>query len=71
MSEREPKTPDFDVYAVNGNGRSAYWQRIGGCWKNSDDSLNIQLTALPLSDRLCLRKYKAKDESKDAAEAAA
>lgn len=54
-----PNRPTHAVYVVEGEGDSAYWTKIGSAWSHSDgDGFNIQLTALPLSGRIVVRKPK-------------
>ena len=54
-----PNRPTHAVYVVEGEGENAYWTKIGSAWSHSDgDGFNIQLTALPLSGRIVVRKPK-------------
>jgi hypothetical protein len=59
MSKSNPNRPTHAVYVVEGEGESAYWTKIGSAWSHSDgDGFNIQLTALPLTGRIVVRKPK-------------
>jgi hypothetical protein len=57
MSKSTPNRPTHAVYVVEGEGENAYWTKIGSAWSHSDgDGFNIQLTALPLTGRIVVRK---------------
>lgn len=57
------KKPDFIVNTVKGEGRNAFWLRIGAAWMHEDgEGMNIRLDALPLNDRLVLRVPKAEED---------
>lgn len=59
MSKSSPNRPTHAVYVVEGEGENAYWTKIGSAWSHSDgDGFNIQLTALPLTGRIVVRKPK-------------
>ena len=59
----QPKQPDFIVNTVKGEGRNAFWLRIGAAWMHEDgEGMNIRLDALPLNDRLVLRKPKVEED---------
>lgn len=65
----KPNRPTHAVYVVEGEGERAYWTKIGSAWAHEDgDGLNIQLTALPLSGRIVVRKPKPKAEGGEAGE---
>ncbi len=52
--------PDYAVYVVEGEGDKAHWTKIGAAWAHNDrEGFNIQLTALPLTGRVTVRKPKA------------
>jgi hypothetical protein len=38
-----------------GEGKKAYWQRVGTAFRNKDRSLNIRLNALPVNGTLHIR----------------
>lgn len=55
--------PSHAVYVVEGEGESAFWTRIGGAWAHEDgEGFNLQLSCLPLTGRLVIRKPKAASE---------
>lgn len=55
--------PSHTVYVVEGEGETAFWTRIGAAWAHEDgDGLNLQLSCLPLSGRLVVRKPRPKAE---------
>jgi hypothetical protein len=59
-----PNRPSHGVYTVEGEGKEAYWTKIGAAWAHKDgDGFSVQLTALPLDGRLSIRKLKAKGTS--------
>lgn len=49
MAEDKKRMPDFDVFAVSGNGSDALWTKLGGCWGNTGDKggFTIVMGALP------------------------
>lgn len=52
--------PSHAVYVVEGEGRDAFWTKVGSAWQHDDgEGFNLSLTALPLSGRLVVRKPKA------------
>ena len=51
--------PSHGVYIVEGEGDKAFWTKIGAAWPQSDEGFSIQLTALPITGRLVVRKFKA------------
>ncbi len=62
--QRQVSKPDFNVYALDGEGRNAFWLKIGAAWKHRDgkEGFNIQLQALPLNSRLVLLPPKDQGE---------
>ncbi|MEM6468702.1 MAG: hypothetical protein AAF802_03980 [Planctomycetota bacterium] len=62
MTNQTSKKPALYAYAVRetGNGKS-FWNRIGAAWKNSDDSLTIQLDAVPLDGRIVCQPPKQQE----------
>ena len=36
----------------------AYWKHIGRAWRNRDGSISVTLDALPLGDKIQIRKAK-------------
>ena len=64
------KKPDFIAYAVTGEGKQAFWTRIGSAWQHQHgEGFNIELNALPVNGRIVLMLAKA-DDSTDGAEVA-
>lgn len=52
-------TPAYIAYTVDGNGRGAYWTRIGAAWpQRSGEGFSIQLAALPITGRIVLMPPK-------------
>jgi hypothetical protein len=64
MKQQEPSNrPSHGVYVVEGEGKKAFWTKIGAAWQHDDgDGFNITLTAIPLNGRLVIRKQKAERE---------
>ena len=63
-NDRKSTLPDFNVYAVNGEGKSAFWVKLGAAWKHREgDGFNLVLQALPLNNRLVLLPPKEQDET--------
>lgn len=61
MSRNQTKTrrPSHAVYIVEGEGESAFWTKVGAAWPHEDgDGFNLQLSAVPLTGRLTIRKIK-------------
>lgn len=58
MSERKA------VYTVRdrGEGKKAYWARIGTCFTNKDGSFSVILDALPIDGKLVIREEQQRDE---------
>lgn len=55
--------PSHAVYIVEGEGESAFWTKIGAAWSHEDgDGFNLQLSCLPLTGRLVIRKPKPQAE---------
>lgn len=64
------KKPAFIAYTVTGEGKSAFWTRIGSAWAhNHGEGFNIELHALPVTGRIVLMPPKAETET-DRSEAA-
>lgn len=64
MKRNQTRTrPSHAVYVVEGEGESAYWTKIGAAWAHEDgDGFNLQLSCLPLTGRLVIRKPKPQAE---------
>lgn len=69
MSEKQ--RPAFDAYVVDGDGKEAYWSKIGAAWPHDDGKgYNLQLTAIPVNGRVALRVPREKRESEEKPRAA-
>lgn len=56
--------PSHAVYVVEGDGENAYWTKVGAAWAHEDsDGFNLQLSCLPLSGRLVVRKPRPKTDT--------
>lgn len=56
------KKPTHIAYAVTGEGKHAFWTRIGSVWPHQhDEGFNIELNALPVNGRIVLMPPKAED----------
>lgn len=67
----EKQRPAFDAYAVDGDGDTAFWSRIGGAWPHEDGKgYNIQLAAVPVNGRIALRVPREKKEPEEKPRAA-
>lgn len=54
------RKPSHIAYAVNGEGKQAFWTQIGAAWpQNHGDGLNIELAAYPLNGRIVLMPPKS------------
>jgi len=54
------KKPTFIAYAVTGEGKDAFWTRIGSVWPHShSEGFSIELNALPVNGRIVLMPPKA------------
>lgn len=54
------RKPKFIAFAVTGEGKQAFWTRIGTVWPQANgDGLNIELSALPVNSRIILMPPKA------------
>jgi hypothetical protein len=48
------KKPAFIAYAVTGEGKQAFWTRIGSAWHHQHgDGFNIELNARPSTGASC------------------
>ena len=74
MADKDYK-PDFNVYTVTGEGRNAFWTKVGAAFSHRDGKkgFNIVLSALPLDGKLVLIDYeedmKRREEAKADAKA--
>jgi hypothetical protein len=56
------KKPALTVWTVTGEGKQAYWTRIGSAWPQArGEGFNIELNALPVNGRIILMPPKADD----------
>jgi hypothetical protein len=54
-----------DVFTIidKGEGKDAFWLKVGAAWENKDGSWNIVLDALPVNGTLNMRDpYEEKDQ---------
>ncbi|NMG39764.1 hypothetical protein GRZ55_10970 [Chelativorans sp. ZYF759] len=62
-SARPKEPPTHGVFVVEGDGKDAFWTRIGGAWAHRDgQGFNLTLAALPLSGRLVVRANKGGEQ---------
>lgn len=55
--------PTHEVFVVVGEGKDAYWNKVGAAWENGDGlGYNIQLNALPVDGKLTMRFIKPKED---------
>ncbi len=68
MSNKDYK-PDFNVYTITGEGRNAYWTKVGAAFSHRDDKkgFNIVLSALPLDGKLVLIDYEEDEQRREEA----
>ncbi len=65
------RRPAFTAYAVTGEGKQAFWTRIGSVWPhNHGEGFNIDLHALPTNGRIVLLPFKAEQDASQDAEVA-
>jgi len=60
------RKPTHDICHVRGEGKSAYWTRIGAAWLHDDgQGLNLSLDFVPVGNdgRLVIRIRKDKGEA--------
>lgn len=58
----EVKRPAFDAFVVDGDGKDAFWTKIGAAWPHQDgNGYNVQLVSLPVNGRLALRVPKERE----------
>ena len=61
------KKPAFIAYAVTGEGKDAFWTRIGSVWQhNHGEGLSVELNVLPVNGRIVLMPPKAADSTEGA-----
>lgn len=65
-TETTNRKPTHDICHVRGEGKNAYWTRIGAAWLHEDgQGLNLSLDFVPTSSdgRLVIRIRKDKPEA--------
>jgi hypothetical protein len=61
------KKPTFIAYAVTGEGKQAFWTRIGSAWPHQNgEGFSIELNALPVNARIVMMPPKAEDSTESA-----
>lgn len=61
MAEKSDR-PAYDVFVVDGDGKDAFWTKVGGAWRHEDGKgLNIQLVAMSFTGRLALREPRERE----------
>lgn len=64
MKPTQKNRPSFAVYAVEGEGDTAFWTKIGAAWSHEDGKgYGITLSCLPVNGRLVLREPKPNEQS--------
>ncbi len=62
------KKPAFIAYAVTGEGKQAFWTRIGSAWTHQNgEGFNIELNVLPMNGRIILMLPKAEQNTDEVA----
>src|SRR4051812_39870074 len=47
------RRPAFDPFMVEGDGKNAFWMKIGAAWPHDDGKgFNLQLSAMQISGRI-------------------
>lgn len=65
----DKKGPSHGVYIVQGEGAKAHWLKIGAAWYHGDGKgANIILEALPLSNKIVVREFSAKEAATEGAQ---
>lgn len=62
----QPRKPTHDVLHVKGEGKSAYWTKIGAAWLHEDQhGMNFVLDYMPVNSdgRLVIKVRKEKDNT--------
>mgnify|MGYP000897048542 CR=1 FL=1 len=55
-NQKRGNPPTHTAYHVRGEGKDAFWTRIGSAWQHSDNQgFNIQVETVPLNGRIVLR----------------
>jgi hypothetical protein len=59
---KETRRPTHEVFMVTGDGPKSWWTKIGIAFTNKDDKgFNLFLDAVPLTGRVVVMPFKAKD----------
>jgi len=54
------KRPAYEAFVIEGEGRKAFWTKIGAAWPHDDgEGFNLNLIALPIDGRVSLRVPRA------------
>lgn len=62
----ETNRPSHGVYIVEGEGKKAFWTRIGAAWAHEDgDGFTVRLTCIPLEGRMVVRKPRKEEDKKE------
>lgn len=57
------KKPQYEAFSVRDDATgNSWWTKIGAAWVYKDGTISVQLSALPINDKILLREPKAKDE---------
>src|SRR5437870_5041418 len=65
MTQSNAKAPTHTAYQVRdrGDGKKAFWTRIGSAWPHADgNGFNVQIDSVPLDGRITLRVVSEKKE---------
>lgn len=64
----ESNRPTHGVFIVEGEGKKAFWTRIGAAWAHDDgEGFTIKLTCVPLEGRMVVRAPRKEDNEKELA----
>ncbi len=62
MADEKPR-PAYEAFVVEGEGKDAFWTKIGAAWPHEDGKgFNLQLSAMPVTGRVALRVPKPREE---------
>lgn len=60
------KKPTHKISVISGDGKDAFFTRVGSLWQNSDGSLSGQIRdGLAISGRVYIGAIKAKEDDHD------
>ncbi len=61
-TRHEANKPSHEAFSVIGEGKNAYWQRVGVAFLHDDEKgFNVILNCFPLNGRIVLRQPTPKD----------